>query len=219
MSSDDFLEFDDDTQTQESSSGRNPFAILAGVLVTILILASICTVYLYSQRGQTNGEEVAAVETRNAEISLTNEAVTQTIVAMNAEASRPPTETPTPTPAIVDEPTETPTVPPTDTPVVQSGEGEDSEGDGETDSGDEGEGGEGEETETGDTVVDAEGTDDTATDTTDSDNSEGSTPEAAFDSTGTDSTLPQTGLDTWAAILLAVFFIGLFVAARRLRSS
>ena len=42
MSSNDFLEFDDDVQTQESSSGRNPFVILAGVLVTILILASIC---------------------------------------------------------------------------------------------------------------------------------------------------------------------------------
>ena len=147
MSSDDFLEFDDDAQTQESSSGRNPFAILVIVLLIILILASIFTVNLLNNRNQDNGAEVAAVETRNAEIAVTNAAVTQTIIAMATEDAQPPTETPTPTPAIVDEPTETPTVPPTDTPVVQNGEGESEEGEGEEGSNEEGEGSESEDTE------------------------------------------------------------------------
>ena len=68
-------------------------------------------------------------------------------------------------------------------------------------------------TENGDAVVNTDGTDDTTTDST-----ADTTPEAAFDTTGTDSALPQTGLDTWAAALLGLFFIGLLVAARRLRS-
>ena len=217
MSSNDFLEFDDDSQTQEGSSGRNPFAILAIVLVVILILASIFTVSLLNRRNQGDGQEAAAIEATNAVIAATNEVVNQTIAAMQAEASRPPTETPTPTPAIIDEPTETPTPLPSDTPtVVEEGEGE--EGEGEGTNGD-GEGDGDGTTETEDATVD--GTNETITDTTGVDDTTvtvDSTPDAAFDTTGTDSTLPQTGLDTWTAILLAIFFVGLVIASRRLRS-
>ena len=219
MSSNDFLEFDDDTQMQGGSSGRNPFVILAGALVTILILASICTVYLLSQRNQGNGEEVAAIETQNAIIAVTNEAVTQTIMAMETESSQVPTETPTPTSVVATEvPTETPTVPVTDTPVVSNEEEEEGEvGEGEN----EGESGEG-ESEAGDGTVDAGGSGTiTNTETITQGNTtttDGSTPAPAFEATGKDSTLPQTGLDTWTAVLLAIFFIGILVVARRLRT-
>lgn len=205
MSSNDFLEFDDDSQTQEGSSGRSPFVILVVILLIILILASIFTVSLLNGRNQDNGQEAAAIEATNAVIAVTNEAVNQTIAAMEAEASRPPTETATPTPAVTDEPTETPIPSPTNTPTTVPAEA----GDDDDDS-----------TETVDATVD--GSNETITNTTDVDNGTvtvDSTPDAAFDTSGTDSTLPQTGLDTWAAILLAVFFIGLVIASRRLRSN
>jgi hypothetical protein len=225
MSSDEFLEFDDDAQTQAGSSGGSPFLILAGVLVTILILASICTVYLLTQRNQDNGEEIAARQTQNAEIAVTNAAVTQTIAAMETENAQPATETPTPSPVATEIPTETPTIPLTDTPVVpQDGDGTPVTGD--TGTGDDGTGDDG-TGDTGDTGTGDTGTGDDGTSGDDGsatgDTGQGgvvtggeSTP--AF-SGGTDSTLPQTGLDTWAAVLLGIFFIGLFIAARRLRSS
>jgi cobalamin biosynthesis Mg chelatase CobN len=209
MSSNDFLEFDDDAQTQESSSGRNPFIILAGVLVTILVLASICTVYLYGQRGQDNGEQVAARLTENANIAVTNEAVAQTIAAMETENAQPATETVVPTSAIINTPTPTPTTSATDTPVVEvSAEATTEEG-GETT-------GDGAAT-TGDADTEGEATTETNPSGEEGTTQEG-TPAAAFDTTGSDSTLPQTGLDTWAAILLAIFFVGLLIASRRLRS-
>jgi hypothetical protein len=130
---------------------------------------------------------------------------------MATEQAQPPTETVTPSPAVTDVPTETPTVSATDTPVVVA-----------------------EVTvETGTVVTSVVtiegGTVITSIVTIEPGNGtltstavvvgDAVTPIATFATTGTDGTLPQTGLDTWAAALLAVFFIGLFVAARRLRSS
>jgi len=210
MSSNDFLEFDDDAQGQDGSSGRSPFVLLAGILILVLIVASIGTVFLLSQRNQGSGEQAAAIEATNAVIAVTNTAVAQTVAAMATEQAQPPTETPTPSPAVTTFNTETPTVPVTNTPVVVA---EITVGSGTaitpviT------------VTIEGGTVVTSvvtvETGDGTITPTVIV--GDGVTPIATF-TTGTDGTLPQTGLDTWAAALLALFFIGLFVAARRLRS-
>jgi hypothetical protein len=121
MSSNDFLEFDDDAQGQDSSSGRSPFVLLAGILILVLILASVGTVYLLSQRNQGSGEQAAAIEATNAVIAVTNTAVAETVAAMATEQAQPPTETPTPSPAVTAVSTETPTVDVTDTPVVIAG--------------------------------------------------------------------------------------------------
>ena len=208
MSSDDFLEFDDDPQYQGGSPGRSPFLLLAAILIIVLILASLGTVFLLSQRNQGNGEQAAAIEATNAVIALTNTAIAQTVNAMETEQAQPPTETPTPSPAVTDVPTETPTVLVTDTPVTEI------------------------TVENGTPITPAitieGGTVITAVVTVETGDGtitptviiigDNLTPIATFAVPGNDGALPQTGLDTWVAALLAVFFVGLLVAARRLRN-
>ncbi|MEJ2748101.1 MAG: hypothetical protein P8183_09370 [Anaerolineae bacterium] len=103
------------------SSNRRPFLIAVGVLLTIFVLAVICSATLLLTRGGGNGnaEEIAAIETQNAIVAVTNEAVTQTISAMSTEAARP-TDTPPAPPTNTPRPTNTPL--PTNTPVVQAAE-------------------------------------------------------------------------------------------------
>ena len=135
---DDYIE--EDFLEEEESSNRRPFLMAVGVLVTLFILMGICTaVFLVNNRAaQERDEEIAAIETRNAETEASNAA---TAIAATETAAAIPSETPVPTEAPTDTPapvTETPT--PTNTAVVEdvtdeeaiidAGEDEDGVGDG-----------------------------------------------------------------------------------------
>jgi LPXTG-motif cell wall-anchored protein len=176
------------------SSNRRPFLTAVGILLTIFVLAVICSATLLLTRGNgDNGdaEQIAAIETQNAVIAVTNAAVTQTIAAMETEAARP-TNTPQPPPTNTPRPTNTPL--PTNTPVVQQAE----------------------EELTATPTTDLSGTSifpGGAADNT-------PTPIAALSGgNGTSDSLPQTGIETWGILLAAFGLIAALVAARRLRSS
>jgi hypothetical protein len=184
-----------------SSSNRSAYLTAVGVLLTIFVLAVICSAsVLWFRSRDTNGggtaAEIAAIETQNAVIAVTNAAVTQTISAMETEAARP-TDTPPPPPTNTPRPTNTPL--PTDTPVVQQAEDEETA------------------TPTADLLV----TDTSAIAADDST----PTPISALSngnggsSSGTDDTLPQTGIETWGILVAAFGLIATLVVARRLRSS
>lgn len=193
------------------SSNRRPFLTAVGVLVTIFILAAVCSAALLINRNRDDGgnggvsAEVAAIETQNAVIAVTNAAVTQTIVAMETEAARP-TETPVPPPTNTPRPTNTPQ--PTDTPVVQQAEDDAAA------------------TATAEAAIDDTSDDAAAGDATptpiaalsNGDGTSGSDGSSASDS-GSDDTLPQTGIETWGILVAAFGLIAALVAARRLRTS
>jgi LPXTG-motif cell wall-anchored protein len=111
-------------ENEDGDSGeRRPFLIAVGVLAAIGILSvvGIAIVLMTRDAQPSNRQEIAAIETRNAEIAVTNEAVTRVVAAMETEAARP-TETlePTSTPQSTAIPTNTPR--PTNTPVVRQAE-------------------------------------------------------------------------------------------------
>lgn len=207
---DDYIE--EDFQDGESPS-RRPFLVAVGVLVTLFILMGACTAFfIFNNRAAADraarSAEIAAIETRNAETEAANAA---TAIAATEMAASIPTSTPPPTAA----PTETPapaTPTPTSTPVVDEGEEavlpETAEGDAEN----------GETTEGGeDTAVSDESA--TITDGTDTATDDAApTPISALSETGDDA-LPQTGLDTWGVLVVAFALVGLFVFARRMRTS
>ncbi len=204
---DDYIE--EDFLEEEESSNRRPFLMAVGVLVTLFILMGICTaIFLVNNRAaQERDEEIAAIETRNAETEASNAA---TAIAATETAAAIPTETPAPTEGPTDTPapvTETPT--PTNTAVVEDVTDEEAiidAGDGEDD------------------VGDGTGTPDAETDEIDGaevDEDATPTPISALSETGdgsSDDALPQTGLDTWGVVLVAFVLVGLFVFARRLRT-
>ncbi|MCA9975746.1 MAG: LPXTG cell wall anchor domain-containing protein [Anaerolineales bacterium] len=180
-----------------SSPNRRPFLTAVGILLTIFVLAVICsaTLLLTRDNSSRNGdtEQIAAIETQNAVIAVTNAAVTQTIAAMETEAARP-TNTPQPPPTNTPRPTNTPL--PTNTPVVQQAE----------------------EEPTTTATVDLLGTSTFSSGSGDST----PTPIAALsggNGSGTNDSLPQTGIETWGILIAAFGLIAALVAARRLRSS
>lgn len=184
---------------------RRPFLVAVAALTTIFILATICGLaFLLSGRSAAErAEEIAAIETQNAIIAVTNQAVTQTIAAMETEAALP---TDTPEPTVTDTPLPEPDTPTaTDTPVIDIGEGAATP----------------EETSaldlTGTSAVVTPGVDETPTPIPGAGGIgtiDGGTP------TGDDVTsLPQTGIDTWSAVFIALALIGTVFVARRLRSS
>lgn len=117
-------EFILEDDVSEDSSNRRPFLIAAGALAIVGILAIGCIAIALTRRGSSgNVQEIAAIETQNAIIAVTNEAVTRTIEAMQTEAARP-TDTPVFTPTSTATPIPTNTPRPTDTPVVQQAEEE-----------------------------------------------------------------------------------------------
>jgi hypothetical protein len=189
------------------SSNRRPFLTAVGILVTIFVLAVICSAALLINRGRENGDgdgasaQVAAIETQNAVIAVTNAAVTQTIVAMETEAARP-TETPVPPPTNTPKPTNTPQ--PTDTPVVQ--QAEDDAAASATAASLESTSGEAAEEDSTPTPIAALSSGDSSGSSTGSDSS-------------SDDTLPQTGIETWGIFVAAFGLIAALVAARRLRTS
>ena len=209
---DDYIE--EDFLEEENPSGRRPFLMAVGVLVTLFILMGICTaVFLVNNRAaQERDTEIAAIETRNAETEASNAA---TAIAATETAAAIPPETPVPTEAPTDTPapvTETPT--PTNTAVVEDVTDEEAiidTGNGEN----------GEDTGTPDAETDETDVEDNGTDGDEVDEDATPTPISALSETGDGSNgdaLPQTGLDTWGVVLVAFVLVGLFVFARRLRT-
>lgn len=207
---DDYIE--EDFLEEENSSNRRPFLMAVGVLVTLFILMGACTAFflINNRAAEDRAEEVAAIETRNAETEASN--IATSVAATDTAAAIPtdppvPTGTPTGTPAPA---TETPT--PTNTPVVEDTTDEEAvieieDGDGVTENGD---GTDAAADET-DGSSDGDVADEDAT----------PTPISALSETGDGSNgdaLPQTGLDTWGVVLAAFVLVGLFVFARRLRT-
>jgi hypothetical protein len=194
MSEEDYM-YDDEMEETEESGGRSPFLIAAGVLTVTLILAAICAgVFLFTGNGDDEqADAIAARETENAVIAVTNTAVAVTVEAMTAEAMTQEAITPTPEPTETGTPTPTSSPSPTNTPVIQVEE----------------------ETETP-----------TPDGTSEFELGDGNTPtpiaiggEAGGDGTGTGTgTLPETGIDTWGAVLAAIVLLGVLVVTRRLRS-
>ena len=176
----------------EGAENRRPFLIAVGALLGIFILALACSaVILLTRGGNGNGDaekQIAAIETENAIIAVTNAAVTQTVAAMETEAARP-TDTPVAPPTNTPVPTNTPL--PTNTPVIQKAE---------------------EETPTPD-LSGTSSFESTAVEDT-------PTPIASLGGgAGDEEALPQTGIETWGAIVGAFLLVGILLAARRLRSS
>ncbi len=212
---DDYIE--EDFLEEENSSNRRPFLMAVGVLVTLFILMGVCTAFflINNRAAEDRAEEVAAIETRNAETEASNIA---TSVAATDTAAAIPTEPPEPTgtPTATSAPaTETPT--PTNTPVVEDTTDEEAvigAGDGEAD--------EGEETDAAADETDGTGAEEDGAaegDTADEDATP--TPISALSETGDGSNgeaLPQTGLDTWGVVLAAFVLVGLLLFARRLRT-
>jgi len=203
---------DDGGSDDEGSRDNSPFYKAAGLLVFIFLISLLCGGISYATRGGNDNttdsdknseqsEEIAAIETQNAVVAVTNAAVTQTIIAMETEAATTPTPAipPTNTPAL--EPTNT--IIPTATPLFQETT-PDPNGDGSDN---------------------ANGGDNTGDNGGDNSSSVGdgvSTP-TPIPGLGSGSgnngsgTLPETGIGAWVAALAALGLIGLFMGARKMR--
>lgn len=210
----DYIE--DEFLEEENSSSRRPFLIAVGVLVSLFILMGACTAFfLVNNRAAQRNEQVAAIETRNAETEASNVA---TRIALTETAAAMPTDTPEPTAAPTDTPQpNTPT--PTNTPVIEKTD-EDTIGtvdDGSTDAANSN--GDPEDS------TDAAGGEDNSNAAEDGDGKgdENATPTpisaASETGDGSSDTLPQTGLDSWGVIVAAFVLIGLLIFARRLRAA
>jgi len=92
MSADDSVvnnnEVDNTNPGAPVEDGSRGFLVLAALLTGTLLLLSLFAVgYLLLGRADGRAAEVAAIETQNAVILATNAAVTETIAAMNSEAT------------------------------------------------------------------------------------------------------------------------------------
>lgn len=203
---DDYIE----ESADDGGSSRRPFMMAVGVLLTIFVLAAACSGIMLMTRGDdqepVDPAEVAAVYTRNAEVAVTNAAVTQTIAAMETEAAQPTAtpEPPTATHTATPPPTETPAA--TNTPVIAK---ETAKATVETS-----------EADATETTVENTPTPITVSDNTTGNNSGGGG--AGSSNTGgassNEDSLPQTGINTWGAVIAATLLIVVLFAARRLRS-
>jgi len=179
-------------QGDTQSTNNRPFYTAVGVLLLIFIVAAGCAAFSLLSRGSTDQvaqATVAAIETQNAIVAVTNEAVTQTIAAMETEAARP-TETPSPPPTFTPTPQATATTRPTNTPVVAEAtvEGGDM----------------GTPNLSGTSVFD--------------NSTDGSTPTPIPVTGGGDNgSLPNTGFDVWSAMLIGLALVAVLFMARRLR--
>lgn len=110
-------------EESENPTTRRAFLTAVGILLAIFVLAVICSGTLLLTRGSRDGnaEQIAAIETQNAIVAVTNEAVTQTVAAMETGAARP---TNTPIPPATNTPVPTNTALPTNTPVIKQAEEE-----------------------------------------------------------------------------------------------
>jgi hypothetical protein len=205
---DDIDQVPDDGGEDGASRNNGPFYKAAGLLILIFLLSLLCGGISYATRGGgdetadsgTNSgqsEEIAAIETQNAVVAVTNAAVTQTIIAMETEAATTPTPAIPPTNTPFVEPTKTSV--PTATPLFQETTPNPDE-----DGGDNADGG-ASTADTGTSIGDGVST---------------PTPIPGLGSGSGNSgsgTLPETGIGAWVAALAALGLIGLFMGARKMR--
>ncbi len=179
----------------ESPSNRRPFFIAVGALLAILVVSVICSVSVLNARNSglqaDNSQQIAARETENAEIELSNQQVTQTIAAMETEQALP---TVTPPPPATNTPAPTNTLRPTNTPVVRPADDADGPATPELDGGEVSDDGTGANTPTP------------------------TSPLGGTNGGSGDDALPETGISTWGALVAALGLIAIFVGARRLRA-
>jgi LPXTG-motif cell wall-anchored protein len=108
-------DFSDDFIIEEEEEGANrTFLIIAGSLVGVFILIILCVALFAILNRTDTSNQIAAIETENAETAAQNARVTETIVAMELTDQAPtatftpsPTTPPTNTPTALPEPTET----------------------------------------------------------------------------------------------------------------
>lgn len=234
---DEFIEDDYLEEDEGSGSSSRPFLMAVGALVTVFILAAVCTLAFLMARNRSavDTAQVAAVETQNAETLAFNGTVTRQI-AETETAQAMPTDTPTLPATNTSTPeaaTETPE--PTNTRVLDSivGEGEEgTTGDGTSDGDVDGEGeagtGEGSEGGATGTIVigddNGNGSDGAATgDTTTGGDAGGAViggdTTAAGDTDAQKGALPQTGFEIWGIALIGLLLVVVLIAANRLRTN
>ncbi len=195
---DGFIE-DDFYEADEGGAASNrPFLMAAGGLVAVLLLSIFCVTAVLMARGanNNNNEEIAAIETQNAIIAVTNMAVTAAIEATQT-ADAQPTNTPLPTNTATPEPptsTPTPVVPKQETAVPETAPEEETAAP-TVDA-----------TQGAEAVIDLGGA-----------NTPTPTPLASIE-VGKDDSLPQTGLDTWGVVALGAVLVLVLLGARRLRA-
>ncbi|MFZ0546587.1 MAG: hypothetical protein WAM60_14165 [Candidatus Promineifilaceae bacterium] len=194
-------DFSDDFIIEEEEQGTNrTFLIIAGSLVLLLILIVACVAGFALLNRSDNNDQIAAIETENAQTAAQNARVTETIVAMELTAQAP-TATFTPSPTVPPTNTPTSTPEPTDTAVVQTPET--------------GGGGDGTATVTpniaGTQIFGDGGTFATGTPIT------GTGAGGTGTGTGTE-TLPQTGVTTAGLVAVAFLLVAVVFVARRLRT-
>jgi hypothetical protein len=195
---------DDEFIEEEEGSSNRTVALAAAALAGLFVLILLGTFAVsYMRRGEQRAQE-AQIIAANATTEAHNRQVTQTVAAMQTEAARP-TDTPTPTPTeIPPTATATFTPQPTDTPVVQAAAGDDDEDPDQL------------------AAVDQTPTPVLAGTAIFAAGQLGATPtpiSLAGPAPAAGGTLPQTGLETWGAIMAALAFLGLAFAARRLRTA
>ncbi len=200
---------DDGDEAEGASRNNSPFYKAAGLLLFIFFLSLLCGGTYYVMRGgdsssSSDGDgdgnsevsaEVAAIETRNALVEVTNAAVTQTIIAMEIEAATTPTPAVTPTNTPEMEPSKTSF--PTSTPLFETA----TPSSDDSDSGDGGDSGDNGDSDSNTVLYTP-------------------TPIPGLSGDGSGSTggaLPETGIGAWTAALVALGLIGLFMGARKMR--
>ena len=187
--------YEEESVAEQNSGGSRPFLTAVGLLLVVFVLAAGCSVLALRSRDNSSGQtdEVAAIETQNAMIAVTNAAVTQTIAAMETEAARP-TDTPTPPPAtFTPEPSPSNTPRPSNTPVVVDIE-------------------DGAASEAGDETANVSGTSVFEGETEDS--TPTPIPVGGSNESGE---LPDTGFELWGIVLAGLALVGIVIAARRMR--
>ncbi len=223
-------DFSDDFIIEEEEQGANrTFLLIAGSLVGLLILILLCVGLFAVLNRSNNADQIAAIETENAETAAQNARVTETIVALELTgvAAELTAQAPTPTftPSPTTEPTDTPE--PTETSVVQTPETGEGEGEAEAT---------GISLDGGTTTVTPDpnetpnvagtqifggdgGTFGTATPITGTGAGGSGTGSGSGSGSGTGSeTLPQTGVTTVGLVAIGLLLIVGVIVSRRLRT-
>lgn len=189
--------YEEETVAEQNRGGNGPFLTAVGILLVVFILAAACSAFMLRGRdtaGVTT-DEVAAIETQNAMIAVTNAAVTQTIAAMETEAAKPTETATSPPPTFTSEPSPSNTPRPSNTPVKVDIDGEIAE-------------------EITDGTPNISGTSQFEDGTTDST----PTPIPVAGANGNDE-LPDTGFELWAIVLAGIVLVAVLAGARRMRGA
>lgn len=189
--------YEDETIEEQNSGGNGPFLTAVGILLVVFILAAGCSAFMLRARDTTAGStaEIAAIETKNAMVAVTNAAVTQTIAAMETEAAKPTETATSPPPTFTSEPSPSNTPRPSNTPVKVDIDGEIGEGI-------------------------ADGTPNVSGTSQFEDGTEDSTPTPIpVDGSNGSGELPDTGFELWAIVLAGIVLVAVLAGARRMRGA